>query len=151
MKIGTAPRRAVIFDLDGTLADLDHRLPLIKGEVPKWDEFFSECLFDSPHDDIIALTRVLGTTRDVIIVSGRSDSVRDRTVSWLQGHGVNWDILHMRKHGDHRPDYQIKKEIYLDHIAENYEVEYVFDDRDQVVEMWRELGLRTLQVAEGTF
>jgi hypothetical protein len=57
----------------------------------------------------------------------------------------------MREDGDKRPDYVIKREIYETHIKENYDVAYVFEDRELVVKMWREQGLRCFQVADVPF
>lgn len=58
--------------------------------------------------------------------------------------------LLMRPKKDNRKDSVIKKELF-DKIKDKYNIQYVFDDRDQVVEMWRELGLTCLKVADGNF
>jgi adenylate cyclase class IV len=57
----------------------------------------------------------------------------------------------MRKTGDNRPDNIVKKEIFDSNIKNNYYIEFVLDDRNKVVKMWRELGLTCLQVADGNF
>ena len=58
----------------------------------------------------------------------------------------------MRTEWDFRQDYEIKKEIYENEIKDKYDVKYVFEDRDQVVNMYRnELWLTTLQVGNGNF
>jgi hypothetical protein len=69
----------------------------------------------------------------------------------LEKHGIKAMALFMRKSGDYRKDSVVKKEIYERHIKEDFNVEFVLDDRDQVVKMWREQGLVCLQVAEGNF
>ena len=73
------------------------------------------------------------------------------TVTWLRKYKVGFDDFYIRKTGDFRKDNIIKSEIYMDHIRPKYNVMYVIDDRDQVVDMWRSLGLRVLQVAPGNF
>lgn len=79
-----------------------------------------------------------------------SECARD-TMAWLDENGVPGKVLHMRKNGDDRADYIVKKEIYEANIKGKYNVIFVLDDRDQVVRMWREEGLKCLQVAEGNF
>lgn len=74
------------------------------------------------------------------------------TEAWLNHNGITrYKNLYMRKNGDKRKDYVVKKELYETHIKETYEVLFVLEDRDQVVKMWRDLGLTCLQVAYGNF
>jgi hypothetical protein len=89
-------------------------------------------------------------------VSGREDSCRDDTVKWLKKYKIAPPIpsakwLFMRRTGDYRPDFMIKEEIYHEHIELFYDVVACFDDRQQIVDMWRSLGLTCLQVAKGDF
>ena len=142
----TSLPRIVICDIDGTIARAANR---------GWYDY------DRVKDDeeIAPITALLSlieaeTIYTVFYVSGREDSCRDETVSWLEKKGL-WTFEHnkifMRKTGDHRKDAVIKKEIYENHIKDKYYVVYVFDDRNQTVKMWRELGLTCLQVANGDF
>jgi hypothetical protein len=87
----------------------------------------------------------------ILVVSGRHDSCMGDTDKWLNVNAIHHDRLLMRKTGDDRKDYIVKKEIYDEYIKGKYNVTFVLDDRDQVVQMWREQGLKTLQVAEGDF
>ena len=57
----------------------------------------------------------------------------------------------MRKNGYNKKDSIVKKEIFDEYIKDKYYVEFILDDRNQVVDMWREMGLTCLQVAEGNF
>ena len=79
--------------------------------------------------------------------------MRNETEVWLSHYfSLGKDcILFMRADGDYRADYIIKKEIYERYIRGDFAVDYVFEDRDQVVQMWRKLGLRTLQVTSGGY
>ena len=146
----------IIVDIDGTIADATHRLHYIHDQGPgkkDWNAFFNECVHDTPHQDVIDLVRLCSVAHnhEVLYVSGRSDQVRLETRAWLVRHGLPFGRLHMRKQGDHRPDYQVKSEI-LDQIGLKPEnVWFVLDDRDQVVDMWRNRGFRVLQVADGNF
>lgn len=146
-------RPIYIFDLDGTLADIRHRLHHINGEVKDWNAFFAACVNDEPIEEVIELLQSLQVTGGLIwIVTGRSDQVLEATRWWLR----QWDIhphkLMMRKAGDKRPDHVIKQE-FLENVSQDERrcIRMVFEDRDRVVQMWRDNGLRCLQVAPGEF
>lgn len=141
-----------IFDLDGTLANIDHRLHHITGETKDWDAFFDACRDDQPIPEMMELMDALSGVAEIWIVTGRSDQVRQQTALWFCKHGVVFDKLLMRKHGDHRPDHVIKQE-FLSRMSdeERSRIQLVFEDRDRVVQMWRENDLRCLQVAPGDF
>jgi hypothetical protein len=87
----------------------------------------------------------------VLLVSGREDRHRAETERWLARHGIAYAELHMRPSDDKRRDSLIKHEIFQREIAPRFRVLFVLDDRTQVVEMWRALGLTCLQVADGDF
>jgi len=151
-------KQNIICDLDGTLADLTHRLHHIKGDKKDWDAFHAECVNDKPHDDVIEIvdTFRLGScgcaypSKDLYILSGRNEAVRDETVRWLEEHvsGVeDWDIqLRMRKANDRRPDTEVKRDMVRELGLTPDNTLCVFDDRQCVVDMWREMGFRCLQV-----
>jgi predicted kinase/phosphoglycolate phosphatase-like HAD superfamily hydrolase len=138
--------KAVLFDIDGTLADATHRLHHVTREPKNYDAFFAAV----GDDPVIEPVRELAQALDkqgykLILVSGRSDKVRDLTEEWLARHEVPNHELHMRVDGDYRPDYVVKAEI-LDGIqADGNEVAFVVDDRPSVVAMWRERGLTCFQ------
>ena len=87
----------------------------------------------------------------IFLVSGRSEACRKETEKWLTENDISYDMLFMRPEYDIRKDSIIKREIFETHIRPYYNVEFVLDDRNQVVDMWRSLGLKCLQVAEGDF
>ncbi len=87
----------------------------------------------------------------IILLSGRMDTYRPQTESFLTKNSVPHSHLWMRAEGDMRKDSIIKREIYEREIAGKYNVLFVLDDRNQVVDMWRSLGLTVFQVAEGDF
>jgi len=141
-------QKAIIVDVDGTLADMRG----VRGPF-EWDKVH----LDRPHQDIITLVNHFAWGADpneeysIIITTGRDGVCEAATKQWLHDHKVPYDDFYIRKAGDFRKDNIIKSEIYMDHIRPKYDVKYVIDDRDQVVEMWRSLGLRVLQVAPGNF
>lgn len=89
----------------------------------------------------------------VLFVSGREGTTicKELTQRWLDENGFKHHTLLMRKEGDFRRDSIVKQEIYEQHIKDKYVVEFVLDDRDQVVSKWREMGLKCLQVQPGAF
>lgn len=136
--------RCVIFDIDGTLALMDGRNPFDEAKyvedrlnVPVYNMI--QDYFDSPMQT------------KVILLSGRMNTGREQTEEWLKMHEVPYDLLLMRKIKDFRADEIIKKEIYEQEIKGKYFVNFICDDRDKVVEMWRSLGLLCLQVYYGNF
>ena len=139
----------VIFDLDGTLADITHRLHFIADKKKAdWDSFHRACVDDSPITGMIAVNRSLAATHTIEIWSGRSDMVCNETLLWLRENWIVYDTIKMRRAGDHTPDEKLK-EAWL-HSATR-KPDLVFDDRKRVVDMWRRNGIRCCQVAPGEF
>ena len=138
-------RECVIFDLDGTFAFLGDRSPYDASRA-EHDE-----VNQAVHFVYEAIRRGKPETV-VLLVSGREDRWRPETERWLERHGIIADDLFMRRAGDRRKDTVVKREIYERHIAGHYTVRVVFDDRDQVVRLWRDdLDLPCFQVAWGNF
>ncbi|WP_207000643.1 phosphatase domain-containing protein [Trinickia mobilis] len=150
-----------IFDLDGTLALIEHRRHLVEGPKKDWRAFFAACVDDKPNQPVIDTLKSLRKSAEVWVWSGRSDEVQRETLQWLHKHGVFhsfWNPLkapeqfRMRKAGDHRSDVELK----FGWLSEIEPPEYkrltaVFDDRDCVVKMWRDSGIPCFQVAPGDF
>ena len=145
----------VIFDLDGTLADIEDRRQLCTKENGKmdWDKFFNpeNIKLDKPNQPVIQMAQALAETGHMIaIFSGRSKGTQLTTKSWLVKHKVPFHILKMRPERNFIPDEQLKLE-WLNDMDWKDDVECVFDDRQKVVDMWREIGLTCMQVAPGNF
>lgn len=143
---------AVIFDLDGTLANIDHRRHLLNLEKKHWSLFFDSMIKDTPNEwckKLINTYHSLGYV--VLIVSGRPDNYLRVTAQWLEENKIKYDYLYLRKEGDYRKDCEVKKEIYEKYIKDHFNVEFVVDDRSQVVQVWRDMGLICLQCAEGNY
>lgn len=134
---------AIICDLDGTLA-------LFKGLRGPYD--YSKCAKDKVNTPILSILRLFAKEGYAIVYcSGREDSCRFQTEDFLGSNGCPKGPLFMRNTGDHRKDYIVKQELFDQHIRNSYNVKFVLDDRTQVVQMWRRMGLTCLQVAEGDF
>ena len=146
--------KIVIFDLDGTLALIDKRRDLATKDNGKmdWDVFFdpTNIDLDLPNQPVIQMADLLSTDYRIWILSGRSDVTHQATRDWLNKHGVYYDHLVMRPQNYlYMPDNDLKQ-MWLDSIGVD-NVAMVFDDRNQVVDMWRKNGLTTFQVADGDF
>lgn len=147
----------VIFDLDGTLADITHRLHHIKKlpNTPKdWHNFFEDCHDDKPISAVIeVLNAHVKADHNIWIVSGRSDQVEQKTIAWIDAHTnlFSYNLI-MRKSGDYRPDHDLKRQWLLEgRLPPKNEILCVYDDRKRVVDMWRSEGLTCFQVADGEF
>lgn len=134
---------AIIVDIDGTIALRGDRNPFDEEAVGQ----------DTPNLSVVAVVRAMH--RDgykVIFVSGRTEKSRDATEVWLS---VNVPVLYeqllLRPNADNRPDQVLKMGFYEAFIRDQYSVLCVIDDRQRVVDMWRDLGLTCMQVAPGKF
>ena len=171
-------RPLYIFDIDGTLADNTHRAHLLKrepGMPPNWDEWYKFAHLDSPRPAVIKILESLLVLGDIFndqigelhrpeiapeiwFFTGRPEEYRELTTRWLIRHTelirgeLSSGQLNMRPTGDYRPDYEIKQEMVDRMLACDRErLVAVFDDRDQVVDMWRRNGIDCFQVAPGKF
>ncbi|MGN9813599.1 phosphatase domain-containing protein [Micromonospora sp. BQ11] len=137
------PPEIVLVDIDGTVALNVSRSPYDMTRVGE----------DEPNPAVIAAVRAMHAAGyGVVFCSGRDASARAATEAWLDRHvKVPYLALHLRAVGDSRKDSIVKREIYEREVADRYRVVGVFDDRMQVVRMWRELGLTVFQVADGDF
>lgn len=137
-----------IFDLDGTLADCIHRLHYIKNGNHNWDKFFEEMDKDPVIDEVLSVLVSLSNDNwNIIICTGRPEKYRNITEAWLNKYGIVPHKLYMRPDNDTRPDHIIKKELLQQIYKDGFNPIIVFDDRQSVVDMWRENGLKCLQCA----
>ena len=143
--------KCYVFDLDGTLADPTHRLWYVLKPDKDWSGFFAACDEDAVIEPVAQLCYDLGQRGTIVILSGRSDECRGATLDWLRYNEITYHKLYMRKAGDHRPDYKCKKDLLAAMLKDGYEPILFVDDRQQVVDMWRELGYTCLQCAPGGF
>ena len=144
--------KAIIVDLDGTLCDIEHRIHHVKSKPKNWQAFNQGIDQDKSYFwciELIAAMKARGYK--VFFVTGRQESSREMTVSWLTRHHVDYDELYMRGNRDFREDSDVKEEIYYSKIEPVAQVLFVVDDRKSVVDRWRELKLTCLQCAPGDF
>lgn len=143
--------RCYIFDLDGTLANGKQREHFLHKSPKDWEAYFADCGNDIPIAPTVRLLRDLYARTAIIIVSGRSASVKDQTVEWLATNDVPYNELHMRGADDRTDDDILKSEMLDEIMSRGWEPIMMFDDRNRVVKMWRKRGFVCAQVAEGDF
>ncbi|WP_311334034.1 AAA family ATPase [Capnocytophaga sputigena] len=135
--------KAVICDLDGTLS-------LLNGRDPYNAATCDNDLLNEPVAAVLKMAKQRGY--QVILLSGREDKFREPTVRFLNKHQIGYDLLLMRTSNDFRKDNIIKRELFESEIQGKYFVEFLLDDRNQVVDMWRkDLHLPCFQVNYGDF
>ena len=135
--------KAVICDLDGTLS-------LLNGRDPYNAATCDNDLLNEPVAAALKMAKQRGY--QVILLSGREDKFREPTMRFLDKHQIDYDLLLMRTSNDFRKDNIIKRELFEGEIQGKYFVEFLLDDRNQVVDMWRkDLHLPCFQVNYGDF
>jgi predicted kinase len=138
----TSKQNAILVDLDGTLYHMTNRSPY---EYDKVDtDFIDEVVLKT-----IQLYKNDGYA--IILASGREDSCRELTKKSLNDNNVQYDKLFMRNTGDQRPDWLVKEEIFFKDIAPYYNIKLALDDRNQVVDRYRAMGIKVFQVQPGNF
>lgn len=143
----------IVIDLDGTLCNARHRLPYV--EAGDWDAFNKSCTWDTPYPDAQHLIRELGKDFCIVLLTGRNETVRERTVAWLAQYEVDWDALLMRRENDRRSDVLSKSELLFEYLngADKalQRVWFILEDRTKMVEAWRDMGFNCWQVRQGDY
>jgi hypothetical protein len=149
--------RTYIVDIDGTLANIDHRLHFIEGDLKDWDAFFEACPDDAPIDNVIDVIKALGflgyhnDNVHLVYLTGRPEKVRQQTLAWLLRNGLPKGVLMMGTDGDHRPDTIAKAELLMGLRQAGHNIAGVFEDRPSVCRVWRGLGLTVFQMNDKEF
>lgn len=146
-------RKAWIFDVDGTLANVDSILYHIvkQHDRPEFKKNFAQFHKDSvncpPRPEVVDMVwEAIDNNKDIIVVTARREEWRAHTAYWLkQKANVPHDALFMRDNHDYRPDYDVKKDI-LDHIRLFWNVEHAIDDNPKIIKLWEENGIPTTKI-----
>lgn len=134
---------AILVDIDGTIAHNNGHRSFYDWQAVGRDE---------PIPEVIEIVRwAYQSGINIVVMSGRDGECFDVSRDWLDEHlGVPYEF-YMRDAGDQRKDSIVKRELFDVHVRNRFDVKFVLDDRNQVVDMWRAMGLRCLQVAPGDF
>ena len=148
--------KVIVCDLDGTLANCEHRLHHLHVEQPNkpnWKKFFEEMPLDPVNEWCRSLLSAMSHDYQIVYCTGRAGEYYNLSKEWLEQNGLVYPgfTLFSRMKGDHRADWQVKEIIYEFEIKTRYGILFVVDDRTQVVDMWRKHGVTVLQCANGDF
>jgi hypothetical protein len=149
----------VIFDIDGTIADIGHRRHHVAVKPKNWPAFKRGIPNDEPNHPVCRVaSNLFRAGNHLIYCSGRGEDEREATLNWFTAkvtpkYGIYMltQHLYMRPAKDNRSDDIIKRELLQKIRADGYQPWIAFDDRDRVVAMWRSEGITCCQVAEGNF
>lgn len=151
----TERQPAVIFDRDGTLASVAWCAPTDRTDGEQWRRFNALLELDPVVPEIAALFRAVRPGVARLVVSGRMEGDRPgdfhrwfAVSHWLVKHGLSADALLMRAGGDYRWDSLVKEELYRTLIEPRFNVRLAVDDRPQICDLWRSLGIPVLQVRD---
>jgi len=140
----------VIFDIDGTLADVSERAHHLNKKPKDWDAFYEGIPQDKAIRSMVRLCNILYESGlKILLCSGRNEQYRPETVEWLAQQGVEYHELILRRDNDKRSDAIVKREMLAG--LDRSKILFVVEDRRGVVEMWRSEGLVCLQCAPGEF
>lgn len=140
----------LLCDIDGTLADIRHRLKhVLPGSKRDWGAFFALMDEDGLVEPVQKVVAAAAKSFPVVLCSGRPEEYRALTEAWLARHNVPFERLYMRPEGDLRQDSIVKGEMLATIRGDGFEPFAVIDDRPSVVAMWRDRGLLCLQVSPG--
>ena len=145
--------KVIVFDIDGTLADVTHRRQYVASKPKNWAAWNAGMAGDSVHEDIRWMLKKFYRTpgAEIILCSGRGEETRAVTETWLQENMIPYVQVYMRREKDYRQDYIVKVEL-LEQIRKDHGEPFLWvDDRQQVVDAIRAQGIRVLQVAPGDF
>lgn len=138
----------IIVDIDGTVADCNHRLCYIQGGNKDWKKFYAYMHLDEPIEPTIQLVKeLMYGGNNILWCTGRPIDHLVTTEKWLDDHNLPYRNLYMRPKNDYRPDYIVKQELLLEMRKDGFNPVAAFEDRTRVAEMWRNNGLICYQVA----
>jgi len=145
------PGPAVVFDVDGVLADASGRQHLLSGLRRDWDAFFEACGGDPLIPEVGRLLSVLDPTMAVILLTARPDRVRDTTVEWLDRNGLRYDLLVMRSGGDYLRAVEFKRRETRSLKAYGFDLRLALEDDPRNLEMFEREGVPCLYVHSGYY
>lgn len=138
------PRPLAVFDVDGVLADVRHRLRHVQSRPKNWDAFFAAAVDDPPLPQGVALAQESATACEIGYVTGRPERCRADTLAWFARHGLPAGRLSMRRPRDFRPARVAKLDL-LRRLAADRTVAVVVDDDEQVCDAYEQAGFRVLR------
>lgn len=137
---------AYIFDVDGTLANVDEFLHFMRGGKKDYDSFHSASINAKPNLEVFSmLDNAISKGHAILIVTSRKEKWRGLTSMWLAKNNARSHALFMRDNDDNRPDYEVKKDI-LNKIQDFWVVVHAVDDNPNVIRLWEENKIPTTKI-----
>lgn len=141
---------AILFDVDGTLADCEHRRNFVAIKPKNWKAFFSGIPNDPPIDKVVKEAQAAHEAGHIVlIVTARPENTKQDTIDWLAKHNINYTKIYFRGEKDNRDDVLVKSEIYDQILLDGYVPALVYDDRPKVIRMWQSKGLEVVDCGQG--
>jgi phosphoglycolate phosphatase-like HAD superfamily hydrolase len=145
IKVDVRPT-AYIFDVDGTLANVDPYLHLVRGSNRDYNAFHEASIDALPNLDVVEmLNNAVADRHSILVVTSRKEKYRGLTSMWLAKNNIRSHGLFMRADDDNRPDYEVKKDI-LDKITKLWSVTHAVDDNPNVIKLWEDHSIPTTKI-----
>jgi len=144
---------AVVFDIDGVLADAAHRQDVLfggPGRRKNWKAFFELAGDDAVIEEVARLTELIDPALCIVLLTARPTTIQDTTVAWLEQHGLRWDLLVMRPEGDYRASPDAKRMAVHELRSAGFELRLAFDDRRNV-DMFHDEGIPCIYIHSGYY
>lgn len=143
-------KRAVIFDIDGVIADASYVITkyLLNKKKPNWEEYYEN--LDTCKLNKWAKVKIddyMSNGYEVILITSRSEVSRGITTKWLKTNKVKYNELYMRKEKDFRPSDVVKRDLYMEKVHGKYEVKYVYEDDIGNIRMFECFGITCIPIA----
>jgi hypothetical protein len=140
---------AVIFDIDGVLADAAGRQHYL--DWGDWNRFFDAVGDDPIIEEIERLLELLDSTLKVVLLTGRPRRVQPHTVAWLEHYGLRWDLLIMREYGDYSGVDEFKRGALRDLVKEGFDIRLALDDDPKNHAMYVSEGVPCIYIHSGYY
>jgi hypothetical protein len=145
IKVDVRPT-AYIFDVDGTLANVDPYLHLVRGSNRDYNAFHEASIDALPNLDVVEmLNNAVADRHSILVVTSRKEKYRGLTSMWLAKNNIRSHGLFMRSDDDNRPDYEAKKDM-LDKISILWNVVHAVDDNPNVIKLWQDHDIPTTKI-----
>lgn len=145
------PGPAVVFDMDGVLSDAASRQHFLEPGRRDWDAFFAACGDDPLIEDVATLLSLLDPALCVVLLTGRPAAVEPQTLTWLEHHGLRWDLLLMRDEGDYTAALRFKRASVAELRGFGLELCLAFEDDRRNLEMFRAEGVPCVYIHSGYY
>ena len=144
-----ATGEAVIFDIDGVLADAAGRQHYL--EWGDWRRFFEACGDDPVVEEIERLLELLDPGLTIVLLTGRPRRVQPHTLGWLERFSIRWDLLIMREYGNYAGVDEFKRATLADLREYGFDIRLALDDDPKNHAMYVSEGVPCIYIHSGYY